>query len=498
MNVPSSSTTLKRRNSSMNFFVCKTIKHDKEKFDIQVAKFIFSTNSAFNMVNHSEFIKLVEMLHPGYKLPTDKEIGNELLDTVYKNTISSMKDDLKNKKVCMSIDGWSNLHHEPVICIVVTDVLDNYVHLIKTINTNDNKHDASYLLELAIDGIRACSEFGCQVTSIVMDNDANMTSMRQDLAQAETDVLVEDIITYGCSSHTLHLLLKDIQLKEENEHIKLIIKYFRSTHLASAKYKEAGGKTFVLPLDEKWNTYCDYLESYILNWPILVKVCRENKSAIDLNIRRKVNDLEIKTNAEGHLEIFKIISVALEKTQSNKYTLSEVCEVWIDMRKQFEKLLEDHKISGSIMKHFKHRFNMTMTPCHYLANILDPKYKGQRLHEDEIDQGMNYLIKYHPRVMSEVLKFKAQTSPFKEYLFLPSALQNISTLTWWLALKTNLSEEMSSLIVQLHTAVASSAGLEQMFSTYGFNHSKVRNNLGIQKAEKLVTIFKYLNTKNNE
>lgn len=189
-------STIKRCNSNIDFFVCKTSKQDKEKFDIQVAKFLFSTNTAFNTVNHSEFKKLVELLHPGYKLPTDKAISNELLDTVYKNTLSSMENDLKNKTVCMSIDGWSNVHHEPVICIVVTDVLDNSVHLIKTIDTTDNRHDATYLLEVAIDGIRACLELGCKVTSLVTDNAANMNRMRQDLAQAETDVPVEDVITY--------------------------------------------------------------------------------------------------------------------------------------------------------------------------------------------------------------------------------------------------------------------------------------------------------------
>jgi len=179
------------------------------------------------------------LLHPGYKLPTDKAISNELLDTVYKNTLSSMENDLKNKTVCMSIDDWSNVHHEPVICIVVTDVLDNSVHLIKTIDTTDNRHDTTYLLEVAIDGIRACLELGCKVTSLVTDNAANMNRMRQDLAQAETDVPVEDVITYGCSSHILHLFSKDIRLRDVNENIKQVIKYFRNTHFASAKYKEA-------------------------------------------------------------------------------------------------------------------------------------------------------------------------------------------------------------------------------------------------------------------
>ena len=45
------------------------------------------------------------------------------------------------------------------------------------------------------------------------------------------------------------------------------------------------------------------------------------------------------------------------------------------------------------------------------------------------------------------------------------------------------------------TAVASSAGVERVFSSFGFVHSKVRNRLGIEKAGKLVFMYKLLNGK---
>ncbi|KAF0714582.1 Dimer Tnp hAT domain-containing protein [Aphis craccivora] len=47
--------------------------------------------------------------------------------------------------------------------------------------------------------------------------------------------------------------------------------------------------------------------------------------------------------------------------------------------------------------------------------------------------------------------------------------------------------------MQLFTAVCSSAGIERLFSSFGFIHSKSRNRLGVEKCSKLVTIFKHLN-----
>lgn len=46
---------------------------------------------------------------------------------------------------------------------------------------------------------------------------------------------------------------------------------------------------------------------------------------------------------------------------------------------------------------------------------------------------------------------------------------------------------------QLLTAVAATAGLERIFSTFGLVQSKLRNRLGNEKASKLTFIFKYLN-----
>lgn len=56
---------------------------------------------------------------------------------------------------------------------------------------------------------------------------------------------------------------------------------------------------------------------------------------------------------------------------------------------------------------------------------------------------------------------------------------------------------MFDLSMQLHTAVASSAGIERLFSTFGLVHSKLRNRLGTEKASKLVSIIRTLNSNNS-
>lgn len=232
----------------MEPFIVRTSIANKKKFDIQIAKFIYATNSAFIHVEHPEFKKLINLLHPGYKSPLRRQIANELLNEVFDSELVKIKDCLNGKSVCMAQDGWSNIHNDSIVCISVTDVIDETVPLCDTIDTEDNSHTAEYLLNLAITSIKSCQKHGCRVKSFVTDNAANMRKMRESLAMCE-ELGMPDIITYGCSAHILNLLAHDIEIPGIKGHIKKIMKYFRNTHFAAAKYKGAGRKALVMPQD---------------------------------------------------------------------------------------------------------------------------------------------------------------------------------------------------------------------------------------------------------
>jgi hypothetical protein len=51
--------------------------------------------------------------------------------------------------VCMSLDGWSNVHNEPVVCATVTTA-DSDIYLADTIDTSGKAHTAEYVVEVAV------------------------------------------------------------------------------------------------------------------------------------------------------------------------------------------------------------------------------------------------------------------------------------------------------------------------------------------------------------
>lgn len=279
-----------KRQNSVTDFVVKTSQTDKEALDLQLARFVYSTNIPFHIVEHPEFKKLITKLRPGYQPPNRHEVGGKLLDTAHADLLGQCTNELRDRTVSISLDGWSNIHNDPIICASITTD-DGRSFLAGTFDTSGKSHTSDYLYEITKSVIHQSEEqFKCHVRSFVTDNAANMSKMRKDLRNND-DV---DVITYGCSAHYLNLLAKDVEISGVRDHLMPVIKYFRNCHVSSALYKQTGGKMLVLPHEVRWNTVADCLDSYLSNWPILLSICEEHRDVIDDEIKKKVTNLALK------------------------------------------------------------------------------------------------------------------------------------------------------------------------------------------------------------
>jgi len=62
-------------------------------------------------------------------------------------------------------------------------VIDETVHLFDSVDTENNKHTAEYLLNWAVTSIKSCQKHDCRGRSFVTDNAANIYKMREQLAR---------------------------------------------------------------------------------------------------------------------------------------------------------------------------------------------------------------------------------------------------------------------------------------------------------------------------
>ena len=166
-----------------------------------------------------------------YNPPNRIDIGGKLLDTVHKNSLTSCSGLLHDQFVTMSNDGWSHAHNEPAACAKVT-TMNSDIYLADTIDTSSHSHTSDYLVDVAVISIKKCEkQFGRKVRSVVTDNAANVSKMRQKL-ETQDDVGVTE---YGYSAHMLNLLAQDLAIP--NIEVVQVVKYFRNNHFAAATYK---------------------------------------------------------------------------------------------------------------------------------------------------------------------------------------------------------------------------------------------------------------------
>jgi len=110
---------------------------------------------------------------------------------------------------------------------------------------------------------------------------------------------------------------------------------------------------------------------------------------------------------------------------------------------------------------------------------------------------VEYANQQWPFMLPLIIKFQAEARPFLACKFLDTVTQAVRPVEWWLSHKEEIDDQPLAVVQQLFSAVASSSGVERVFSSYGLVHSKLRNRLGTEKAAKLVFLFKILNMNKN-
>ncbi len=178
--------------------------------------------------------------------------------------------------------------------------------------------------------------------------------------------------------------------------------------------------------------------------------------------------------------------MALDKVHSYKCTIAEAVNIWKEL---ITTLCNDRDAVTAAKKWF----DQVITQAHLLANLIHPSFQGKLLSAEEVNNAMEYTNEKFPFLAPVIMKFQAKSSPFHAFKFSDSVTKCMSAVEWWRSHSNVLDSDVISAAQQLLSAVASSSGVERVFSSYGIVHSKLRNRLGTEKAAKLVFLFKIMN-----
>ena len=172
-------------------FVTNTSAQERDQLDVLVARFFIATNTPFNRVEHPTFLVLA--LRTSYRSPNRHVLAENRVNKVYEEA----QKDLNNELVTLSLDGWSNIHNEPIVCIGASTTSGDF-YLVDTKDTSGNQHKAEYLQELVEDCLEStCATFNLDVSGFVTGNAANVAKLRRQLEDGTFD---DDVMLYGCGA----------------------------------------------------------------------------------------------------------------------------------------------------------------------------------------------------------------------------------------------------------------------------------------------------------
>ncbi len=297
----------------------------QRKIDRQIVRMVVCCNTPFALVEHPEFKKLMELLRPGVRTPRRRRLAGRLLEEVYLEEVSNVKDYFRGKRGALSVDGWSTLSRDPVIGIAIT--VAGLTVLFATVDTTGEPHTASHLMDLVDHYIdEAENTFQCKIVSVGTDNASNVRLMRDLLHEKRPDLLY-----VGCQAHWLNLLLKDLANDVTIlEKILEILKWVSNNCVAELRLSQPPIPLPPVPNETRWNSKFDALVYFNKFWGQLVAIVARKLLPRD-PIRQSIETVMVRRSGEELEMMYRPVAQCLDRLQRDNCTLALCVQAWMTL-----------------------------------------------------------------------------------------------------------------------------------------------------------------------
>ncbi|KAJ8720643.1 hypothetical protein PYW08_006108 [Mythimna loreyi] len=216
-----------------------------QQLDEQLVRMIAKRYHALRMVDEVEFRKFVEMLNPGYTLPTRKTLSESLLPKVYNKVLETVKKQIaKAAAVCITTDAWISCVYDGYVA-VTAHFIDTDTHKLSTVMIGciefEERHTSANLKGFLEAKFQEWN-ISQYVNIIVSDNAANILSA----------VRLGNWRSIPCYAHTINLVVQSSMdaLSDTMDRVKAVIEYFHRSLPAKKKLVEIqAGSSLKKPLN---------------------------------------------------------------------------------------------------------------------------------------------------------------------------------------------------------------------------------------------------------
>lgn len=220
-------------NNPITQYLSKPLGASRRKIiDQQVLKMIVKEYYPFSIVEDREFVKLLNLLNPGYTLPSRKTLSKSLLPIMYNEIHDKVKQEIKDhaKYVSITTDSWTSIKNENYIA-VTCHFINNECEL-KSYLLSCFKNSESHTSEnLKNDLLAVIKKWGLEnnIAACTTDNAHNIVNA----------VSLCGWRHVGCFAHSLNLAVQNAlkSISETRDKVRGIVGHFKRSPQAAEKLR---------------------------------------------------------------------------------------------------------------------------------------------------------------------------------------------------------------------------------------------------------------------
>lgn len=530
-----SSTKRKKQEVMDNFVViAKPVPINKSiLLDQQLIRMVVKEYQPFSIVEDIEFKKFVNMLCPGYSLPSRKTVTNSLLPQIYNKTKEEVKLKInQSHAVCITTDSWTSINNENFVAITAhwcddtngqlklcSNLLDCVVY--------DKRHTAVNLCEFLQKKLEDW-EIENKISVVVSDNAHNIVAA---IRQGNWRHL-------GCFAHTINLIVQRglREIEPTLNKFRRIVEFFkRSSHALSKlnqTQEQMQQQVLKLKIDvcTRWNSTLDMLDRLcrrreaiistlaILQHEIILSPTDWDIANHAISILQIFNDVTCDISAEKNVSISKVILFvsAMEnhllefKATLPLRELQVMLEIYLkEITERFKNLENNELVAQATLldPRFKKYGFTNINKANNAVELLKSKIKLFRDESvnvnksEEINKSVQLEESEDSRQKSSMLwksfdekvnKIRVPSNPtaaaileIDKYMAEPLIDRHEDPLLWWYQRK-NIYPKLYALVQRRLCITATSVPCERIFSKTGQIVSERRNRLKSSKISEII------------
>lgn len=493
--------------SIMSKFVDTICQNESEKIDEAIARALYASGAPLSLLDNQYWTAAFKIIRPSYTLPSTYKFSNSLLDAEYERVRRASEAKINEaNSLTLTSDGWTNIRGEGVINFIVCTPSPIFY---KSIQPGIERETSEYISNQMINVI---NEIGNgKFFLVVTDNASNM--------KAAWKVITEKyphISCTGCAAHSLNLLLNDFMkikaFTKTTRHSKNICKYIKKHHVIYAAFsnvqaeKYARNKiiTLKVPGKTRWGSMVLTLDSLLKNKEALQHTVLMEELKIDIKIKKNVLDDDFWAKIETILDVLTPVATAIKIIESDRALLSEVPELFHFIKARSSnidnlanlKLGFTSDLKNTLLGYIEERYEFCCKPIHLTANLLDPRFRGEKLTEEEVSLAIDFISHKAgvlnldgAKIIANLAQYRTKTGFFSRDTLWMSSIET-HPVVWWQGLCT--TQPLTQLAARILSGIPSSAACERNWSLHGNIHTPLRNRLSGQRVKIfLICVFFY-------